>query len=90
MTAIGPHRGIKAVRKVVEDTFYNVHPIYNIKALMVKKELIKDEKLQSEDWTRFIPTYKGRHVVKEKVKVKKQKKKEYTPFPPPPVESKVY
>jgi ribosomal RNA assembly protein len=57
----------------------NIHPVYNIKELMIKKELEKDPELAKEDWTRFLPQFKKRNVKK---KEKKKAKKEYTPFPP--------
>ena len=56
----------------------NVHPIYNLKTLWVKRELAKDPKLADQDWSRFLPNFK-----KKNVKSKKRKRKEqYTPFPP--------
>lgn len=67
----------------------NVHPIYNIKALMIKRELAKDPNLKNEDWERFLPKYKSRTLAKRKKPKVVNRKKEYTPFPPAQAESKV-
>nr|XP_018897176.1 PREDICTED: KRR1 small subunit processome component homolog [Bemisia tabaci] len=89
VSALGPHKGLLQVRKIVEDTMKNVHPIYNIKALMIKKELMKDPKLKNEDWTRFLPKFQSKNTSKRKQPKVKKQKKQYTPFPPPQPESKV-
>ena len=74
------------VRRVVEDCIKNVHPIYHIKTLMIKRELAKDPALATENWERFLPRFKKRNVQRRKPSV--IKKKEYTPFPPPQQPSK--
>ncbi|KAF5841597.1 ribosomal RNA assembly protein mis3 [Dunaliella salina] len=52
VSAMGPYKGLKALRRIVEDCIKNVHPIYHIKALMIKRELAKDPALAHENWDR--------------------------------------
>ncbi|OTA76144.1 hypothetical protein M434DRAFT_264080 [Hypoxylon sp. CO27-5] len=91
VSALGPYKGLKEVRRVVEDCMANIHPIYQIKELMIKRELAKDPELAHENWERFLPNYKKRSLSKRKVpyKVTDKSKKVYTPFPPPQEKSKV-
>ncbi|KAI1638538.1 hypothetical protein F4809DRAFT_246372 [Biscogniauxia mediterranea] len=91
VSAIGPYKGLKEVRRLVEDCMANVHPIYRVKELMIKRELAKDPELAKEDWSRFLPNYKKRNLSKRKTpyKVTDKSKKVYTPFPPAPEPSKV-
>ncbi|XP_069760424.1 KRR1 small subunit processome component homolog [Narcine bancroftii] len=89
VSALGTYSGLKEVRKVVVDTMKNIHPIYNIKMLMIKRELANDEELRMQNWDRFLPTFKPKNITKRKVPKKKRVKKEYTPFPPPQPESKI-
>ncbi|KAK9916407.1 hypothetical protein WJX75_002234 [Coccomyxa subellipsoidea] len=81
VSAMGPYQGLKSVRRVVEDCIKNVHPIYHIKTLMIKRELAKDPALKEENWERFLPKFKKKNVKRKKPVV--TKKKDYTPFPPP-------
>lgn len=89
VAALGPYKGLQQVRDIVIDTMENVHPIYNIKALMIKRELMKDPKLANEDWSRFLPKFKNKNISKRKQPKVKKPKKEYTPFPPAQPESKI-
>uniref|UniRef100_A0A7N9AYT8 KRR1 small subunit processome component n=1 Tax=Mastacembelus armatus TaxID=205130 RepID=A0A7N9AYT8_9TELE len=89
VSALGPYGGLKEVRKVVMDTMKNIHPIYNIKTLMIKRELSKDPELRVQSWERFLPKFRHKNLAKRKEPKKKSMKKEYTPFPPPQPESKV-
>jgi len=89
VAVVGPYKGISQARRIVVDTMKNVHPIYNIKALMIKRELANDPKLANEDWSRFLPKFTAKKVTASKDKKKLKAKKEYTPFPPPQTERKV-
>jgi ribosomal RNA assembly protein len=88
VAAMGPFQGLKQVRKVVMDCMNNVHPVYNIKTLMIRRELAKDPKLANEDWSRFLPSFTKKNVQRKKP-LAVRKKKEYTPFPPAQISSKV-
>jgi ribosomal RNA assembly protein len=91
VSAMGPYKGLKEVRRVVEDCMDNIHPIYHIKELMIKRELQKDPELAGESWDRFLPHFKKRNLSKRRVphNVTDKSKKVYTPFPPPQEKSKV-
>lgn len=89
VSAIGPHKGLQQVHRVVIDCMNNIHPVYNIKALMIKRELAKDGQLKDEDWARFLPKFKSKNLSKRKKPHKLRSRKDYTPFPPPQPDSKI-
>ncbi|XP_045478825.1 KRR1 small subunit processome component homolog [Harmonia axyridis] len=83
VSVLGPYKGLQQARKIVVDTMKNIHPIYNIKALMIKRELAKDPKLKNENWERFLPKFVNKNISKRKKPKNKKEKKPYNPFPPP-------
>ncbi len=91
VSTMGPYKGLKEVRRVVEDCMNNIHPIYHVKELMIKRELAKDPNLKDENWDRFLPNFKKRTLSKrhQPYKIIDKSKKVYTPFPPPQEKSKV-
>jgi ribosomal RNA assembly protein len=81
VACMGGVKGLKQVRRIVEDCMNNIHPIYHIKTLMIKQELAKDPTLVKENWDRFLPKFKGK-TVKRRKPHKVNTKAPYTPFPP--------
>ena len=89
VSAMGSFKGIKQVRKIVLDCMKNKHPVYNIKEMMIRRELAKDPKLATENWDRFLPKFKKSSAPKKAVAKSKKKQRVYTPFPPAQPMSKV-
>lgn len=91
VSAMGGYKGLKEVRRVVEDCMNNIHPIYHVKELMIKRELAKDPDLKNESWDRFLPNFKKKTLSKRHVprQINDKSKKVYTPFPPPQEKSKI-
>lgn len=91
VSVMGQYKSLKEVRRVVEDCMANIHPIYHIKELMIKRELAKDPTLANENWDRFLPHFKKRNLSKRRkpFKITDKSKKTYTPFPPPQEKSKI-
>lgn len=105
VSVMGDYKGLKICRRIIHDCMKNIHPIYHIKELMIKRELGKDDTLKGENWERFLPKFRKQNQPKPKKAAaaaagnagategapakEKPKKKEYTPFPPTQTPRKV-
>lgn len=89
VSCMGTIKGLKQVRIVIIDCMKNIHPVYHIKSLMIKKELAKDPTLSAEDWSRFLPKFKKKNTSKRRIPHVVKEKRTYTPFPPAPTPSKM-
>jgi len=72
VAAIGDYKRLRDVRRVVLKCMENVHPIYELKRLMVIRELEKDPNLKNESWDRYLPQYKKTHSGKAKKGARKE------------------
>lgn len=55
---IGDFKAIRKVRQIVLDCMDNKHPVYNLKKLLVQRELEKREDLKDADWDKYLPHFK--------------------------------
>jgi ribosomal RNA assembly protein len=89
VSVIGTYSGLRTVRQIVEDCMKNIHPVYNIKRLMIKRELAKDPAMANENWDRFLPKFKKHAQKRKRAPAQPVAKKPYTPFPPAPTPRKI-
>eukprot|EP00667_Euglena_gracilis_P011416 EG_transcript_11668 len=83
VAAMGPYKGLQAVKQIVEDCMRNIHPIYGLKRLLIKRELSKDQELKVHGWAKWLPEFKKTNLKRAKRKKIRREAKLKSPFPPP-------
>lgn len=68
VAAIGKPNGLATVQKVCHDCMNNIHPVYHIKTLMVKRELQKNPEMADKDWDNYLPHFQKLASKKKKTK----------------------
>jgi len=58
VSLMGYFKDIKVCWRIIEDTMHNIHPIYNIKELMIRRELSKNPAMKEVSWDKFLPNFK--------------------------------
>jgi len=78
VSVMGPYKSLPEVRQIVMDCMKNIHPIYRIKELMIRRELAKDPRLADASWERFLPKFKKRSLSTAQKSAKKRAQAEGT------------
>jgi len=89
VSVMGKFKDLKVLRRIIIDCMNNIHPVYHIKELMIKRELMKRPELATESWDRFLPQFKKQNVKRKKIAKKPKEEKEYNPFPNPQLPRKI-
>lgn len=84
VAVMGPYKGLKVTRRIIEDCMNNIHPVYSIKRLMIQRELAKDPALANESWDRFLPEFRAKAQPKQKKPTIVKKSKSLFPALPQP------
>ncbi|KAL4241361.1 KRR1 small subunit processome component [Abortiporus biennis] len=74
VSVMGSYKGLKEVRRIILDCMKNIHPIYRIKELMIRRELAKDPQLATESWDRFLPKFRRKHLTTSEKTSRKNEK----------------
>ncbi|KAM0685199.1 ribosomal RNA assembly protein krr1 [Conglomerata obtusa] len=57
---IGEFKRVREAIEIVSGCYKNLHPVYMIKKLMVRRELEKDKEMVDVDWKRYLPDVKSK------------------------------
>ncbi|KAF9764382.1 KRR1 small subunit processome component like protein [Nosema granulosis] len=79
VAVVGSYEGLTTAKHVITGCMNNIHPVFEIKKMIIKKKLSEDPTKKDEDWSKYLPEMKKTHQKKTKRKEKatepKDKKK---------------
>lgn len=76
VAVVGTYDGLSVAKQVITGCMNNIHPVYEIKKMIIKKKLSEDPSKKDEDWSKYMPEMKKTHQKKSKMKVKAKEAKE--------------
>jgi ribosomal RNA assembly protein len=66
VAVVGSYDGLGKAKQIIIGCMNNIHPVYELKKMVIKKKLSEDPTKKNEDWSKYLPQLKKTHQKKKK------------------------